>query len=291
MDQRVYVSTGAFQTRDLHEILKICSENGISHIELSANLCCDQSILSELIHFVELRQFKFLVHNYFPSPEVPFVLNLASVDSSMIERNRIFCKDAIRLCAKLKSPYYSVHAGYCFNALVEHLGDDLSGLKPVQMEEAKAIFIESMKIIADYAKLYNITVLIENNVLSSNNLVEGENKLLLGVNADDLIHILHRVERENIGLLLDVGHLYVSSKSLEFSIEKFIDACKPFIKCIHFSENDGRKDTNNIIKKDSWLWKPLKKIITDKLVFVLEAYNLPIKVIQQQISLISSVFH
>lgn len=291
MDKNIYASTGAFLTQDLRRILKECAENKISNIELGVAVDYDMLILSDLTYLVDSGQFNFLVHNYFPPPEIPFVLNLASVDSSMIETNRIFCKDAIRLCAKLKSPYYSVHAGYCFNALVEHLGNDLSGLKPVQMEEAEAIFIESMKIIADYAKLYNVTVLIENNVLSSNNLIEGENKLLLGVTADDLIHILHRVERENIGLLLDVGHLYVSSKSLEFSIEKFIDACKPFIKCIHFSENDGSKDTNNIIKKDSWFWKPLKKIITDKLVFVLEAYNLPIKVIQQQISLISSVFH
>lgn len=291
MNQRIYVSTSVFQTRNLHEILKICSENGISNIELSANINYDEFILSELVRFVDSRQFNFLIHNYFPSPAVSFVLNLASLDNGVIERNRIFCKDAIRLCAKLKAPYYSVHAGYCFNVLVEHLGNDLSRLKPVQMEEAEAIFIESMKIIADYAKLYNITVLIENNVLAPFNLIEGKNKLLLGVTADDLIHIVHKIGKENIGILLDVGHLYVSSKSLEFSIEKFIDACKPFIKCIHFSENDGSKDTNNIIKKDSWFWKPLKKIITDKLIFVLEAYNLPIKVIQQQISLISSVFH
>ena len=288
MDKKIYVSTGAFLTRDLRMILKECAENKISNIELGAGIDYDLSVLPNLISLVASGQFNFLVHNYFPPPEVPFVLNLASVDSSMIERSRIFCKDAILLCSKLRSPYYSVHAGYCFHALTEHLGNDLSGVKPVQMEEAEAIFIESMKIIADYAKLYNITVLIENNVLAPFNLIEGENKLLLGVTADDLTHIVHKIGKENIGILLDVGHLYISSKSLKFSIEKFIDECNPFIKCIHFSENDGSKDTNNIIKKDSWFWKPLKKIITDKL--VLETYNLPIKVIQQQIGLISSMF-
>ncbi len=290
MNQRVYVSTGAFQTRDLREILKICSKSGIFHIELSANLSCDQSILSELIHLVESRQFKFLVHNYFPSPAVPFVLNLASSDNYVIERSRAFCKDALLFCAKLKSPYYSVHAGYCFHALPEHLGNDLSRLERISMEESEAIFVESMKIIADYAKKYNVTVLIENNVMSPFNLIDRENKLLLGVTANDIICIISRIGKENIGMLLDVGHLYISSKSLKFSVENFIERCAPLIKYIHFSDNDGINDKNSIISKDSWFWDLLRKNFTCKTIMVLEAYGLDMEVIKQQIDLITSEF-
>lgn len=288
MKKNVFISTGAFQTKNLKEIIDICLGNEIPYIELGPNVASDSFSSGELIALAENEQAHFLIHNYFPPPLEPFVLNLASSDLKILERSRTFCKDAIRWAVKLKSAYYSVHAGYCFHALPAHLGNDLSMLDYVSVEEAEDIFVESLKILADYATKYNISVIVENNVLAPFNLVNGENKLLLGVTAEEIIRIMDKIAKDNIGILLDVGHLFVSSKSLGFSAENFIDKCARFIKYIHLSDNDGHEDSNKPLVKESWFWKPLKEVGCYNTVLVLEAYNLHVDSIRKQIDLISS---
>ena len=63
----------------------------------------------------------------------------------------------------------------------------------------------------------------------------------------------------NVNLLIDVAHLKVSSKTLKFNPIKFLKDCDPWIKGYHLSDNDGKNDTNEKIKKNSWFWPYLKK--------------------------------
>jgi sugar phosphate isomerase/epimerase len=58
----------------------------------------------------------------------------------------------------------------------------------------------------------------------------------------------------NIGLLMDVGHLKVSSNSLNFNKGEGLKSLKKYIKGYHLSDNDGIFDSNNKIHKDSWFW-------------------------------------
>ena len=290
MNNRIYVSTGAFQSRNLYEILNLCSAYDISALELGANLDYETSILPKLIQLAESGEFSFLIHNYFPAPAEAFVLNLAALDKQLLEKNRLFCMNAIKIGAKLRSPFYSVHAGYCFHALPEHLGRDISRLVPTSMEESEAVFVDSVRILADYAKSLNMSVLIENNVLAPFNLIYGENKLLLGVTQKDLMRLINRIKKENVGILLDVGHLYVSSKSLDFSPVAFISEIVSFIKCVHLSDNDGSSDTNKTVSESSWFWEPLRAMCEEETVLILEANNLPAEAIRAQLDLISSKF-
>ena len=181
MSNRVYVSTGAFETRDLREILELCINCEISALELGARVDYEPSTLPKLIQFIESGVFRFLIHHYFPGPAEPFVLNLAAADEENLRRSRALCKNAIAVGARLRSPFYSVHAGYCFHALPGHLGGDLSRLRPTSMEEAETTFVESVRALADYARSFDMNILIENNVLAPFNLIEGKNALLLGM--------------------------------------------------------------------------------------------------------------
>jgi len=290
MSHKIYVSTSAFQTRDLREILELCIDCEISALELGASLDHEPSILPRLIQLAESGVFRFLTHNYFPAPAEAFVLNLAATDKQLLEKSRAFCKNAIAVGARLRSPFYSVHAGYCFHALPEHLGGNLSKLPPNSMEEAETIFVESVKALADYARSFDMSILIENNVLAPFNLIEGKNALLLGVTADELIRIIHRIKKENVGILLDVGHLYVSSRTLDFSAIRCVSEIANLIKCIHLSDNDGSEDSHDVINESSWFWEPVKKMCAEGTVLVLEANNLSVKNICQQLNLIYSKF-
>ena len=72
----IYVSTGAFKSKSLKEVLDLASKNEIWNIELAPGLDYDPRTI-EILNDAK-NEFAFLVHNYFPTPEKAFALNLAS---------------------------------------------------------------------------------------------------------------------------------------------------------------------------------------------------------------------
>ena len=63
----------------------------------------------------------------------------------------------------------------------------------------------------------------------------------------------------SVNLLIDVAHLKVSSNSLEFDPAIFLNEVNSYIKAYHFSDNDGKSDSNESFNKDSWFWNYIKK--------------------------------
>ena len=279
----VYLSTGAFGTKALTEILEICLRRGFRYLELSSGTLYHESMKRSLL--AAMPKIQFLVHNYFPTPERPFVLNLASGDAQTLSRSREHCRKAVDLCVELKAPFYSVHAGFCFNAAPAHLGRRQTELERIPKDYAENIFIESLQSLADYAANSNIQIFFENNVLAPFNLTDGKNDLLLAVTPEETLGILEKTRRRNVKLLLDVGHLKVSAVSLGFDAEAAVRAMLGEIAAVHLSDNDGFSDSNQGIKENSWFWESILES-PGKLFWVLEAYNLTSEVMTSQINLI-----
>ena len=63
----------------------------------------------------------------------------------------------------------------------------------------------------------------------------------------------------NVNLLLDFGHLKVSSKSLSFSSKEYLIKLKKYILAYHLSDNDSKSDQNLSFNTKSWFWKYIKK--------------------------------
>ena len=84
----------------------------------------------------------------------------------------------------------------------------------------------------------------------------GENPFLL-TSPNEILKFLKNFHN-NVGLLLDVGHLKVSSKTLGFDLVNAHENLKPFIEGYHLSDNDGKKDSNNEFSENSWFFKKLK---------------------------------
>ena len=146
-----------------------------------------------------------------------------------------------------------------------------------------------MKNLGDYSASKGVDLIIENNVVTPFNLIDGENELLLGVTSDELLRILNAAALENLGLLLDVGHLKVSANALGFCPESFIQDTSHMIKAVHLSDNDGQRDTHHSVSQESWFWKPLFDYVPHEITWILEAYNLPLELIIEQVSLISTM--
>ena len=278
----VYVSTGAFQTRKIQEILDLAYRYNIKNLELSPGLKYDADTI-EIINSVK-KDFNFLVHNYFPTPKKGFALNLASDDENIEMQSRKMCISAVDICADLNIPYYSVHSGFCFNAGGKDLGNkSQTELRRIPLDEAKKRFFGNIKALCDYGLSRNVGILVENNVVAD--FANGDKGLLLGVNSEDIMEILSSVSCKNLGFLMDLAHAKVSGSNYGFDVEDFIHATRQFVKEVHVSENNGLLDQNKKISKncDVFNWLSYYKDVN----ITIEVYDLSIDEIYEQIELVN----
>lgn len=284
----IYVTTGSIRKPKIGEVLQTLAGGGIHHIELSSGTDFYPEFESDVLSLKEKYGLNYFLHNYCPPPQKHFVLNLATTDPNALKRNRHFCMEAINLAERVGSAYYGVHAGFCVEAKPDDLGHDLTKLANLPMDVAEKIFIESIQLLADHARPKGIQVLIENNVLAPFNLKNGKNSIFLGVTGTDLVRIFQGVNRTNVGLLLDYAHMHVSATALGFSEEEMVDQVKSHIKYLHLSHNDGQKDSNQPLQKNSWLWPKLRSVYKKDMAVVLEVYNISPEEIRGQFELITN---
>jgi sugar phosphate isomerase/epimerase len=202
-------------------------------------------------------RIRFLVHNYFPPPVVPFVLNLASTDSVIHHRSVALCKNAIDLCAGLKAPFYSVHSGFAMHLDPEDLGDPRKQARHgaasrIPRDEAYETFVKTIRSLARYANDRNVELLVENNVVAVENLADDGTHPMLLADVDEIKSFFNDICRTGVGLLLDMGHAKVTAGALHKDPRCFPDELERFIGCLHLSDNDGRQDDNGP-SHDAWL--------------------------------------
>lgn len=273
MSSGCYFSSGCFQTRDLEEVVAQALAHGLG-IELSSGLSAPDTLDPV---FAALGRIPFLVHNYFPAPDTPFVLNLASTDPEIRRLSMALCQRAIDLCAKLKAPFYSVHAGFALNLRPEDLGQPerqaaLPAGRAVPRQAAYRSFLATVQELACYASARGVGLLVENNVVARENLAaDGSSALLLG-GPEELAQFCREVGDPGVGLLLDTGHTKVSAATLGIAPERYFAELGPFLKCLHLSDNDGERDTNAPFTDAAWFAPFLKAAAS--LPMVIEVYRI-----------------
>ncbi len=283
---KIFISTATRGHDPLEDTLKLFTDLGLNHIELGMAKSYPPNMRSILHELAAKDGFHFLIHNYFPPPDVPFVLNLASNDPESLNRSIEHVQNAVHWCSEFKIPFYSVHAGFCFHACPQDLGQRLSDLEPYSMDLAEDIYVSSLRRLAAYAEDYNVEILIENNVLAQKNLLDGTNKLLLGADTEGMVRLLEGIDSPNVRMLLDVGHLKVSATSLGFSGEDFITRLSPWIRALHIHDNDGLSDSHCPVRRDSWFWEVARTAGLHRAVWILEVQDLHLPEIPDQVQLI-----
>lgn len=242
----IYVSSSCVKKEFIKDSIAELSANGINHIELSGGTKPYSELESDLMH-AKQNGAELLVHNYFPPPVTPFVLNLASVNKETRQASLDHCKRAIELSSKLGAQKFGMHAGFLLDISVNDIGKKLSPDKLVEEEKAYDIFCESyrelLKFSDDRVKLY-----VENNVLSAENYETfgGKNPLML----TDAESYARLAEMIGFNLLLDAAHLKVSCNSLSLDFQQQLNQLFELSDYIHLSDNDGLRDNNRPIEKD-----------------------------------------
>lgn len=275
----IFVSTGGVKNKTAKETSIDFYECGISNIELSGGIY-SATYKQDLVQLSD--KINFQVHNYFPPPRNPFVFNLASVDIKLRERSIQHVINSMNLAIDLKRPIYSFHAGFRINPKVTELGQTIKKTTLSDRYSTLEIFGESISLLSEEARKKGVDLLIENNVLNKRNMETfGEDPLLL-TEPNEIISFFENIP-SNIGLLMDVAHLKVSSNTLSFDKKNALNSLKKYIKGYHFSDNDGYKDSNGPISNDSWFWNEINK---DLDYYSIEVYNVKTSVLFDQYKLV-----
>lgn len=278
----IYISTGGVKKKSAYEASQDFIRQGISAIELSGGLP-DEGMMLKLSSLKGIASFQ--IHNYFPPPRVPIVLNLASLDSVVASSSIEHVKKAIQWAAELGQSTYSFHAGFLMDPKVEELGGKVESRPLSNRNEALSIFIERINLIDEYARTHGVMILIENNVLSANNLQNFQSNPFLMTDADECVDVMKQTSN-NVRLLVDVAHLKVSANSLGFDPVDFLVTCNDWIGAYHLSDNDGSRDSNEPISANSWFWAYLRR---DLSYYSLEIYNISTSELVKQRDLAASI--
>ncbi len=242
----IYVSTACISEKNLNENLKIFNKLNIKNIELTGNILFEKNYKKILKYYKLNYKFNFLIHNYFPIPKKPFMLNLGTENSYLNRKSVDNCLKAIDLCNQLKIKKFSVHAPFLVNFKISEAGKKIKERKISNKFKILKIFKKNFNLLKKYVD-YDLKLYVENNVLSKENFINfGKKNPLMLTSFKDFDDMRQEL---NFNPLLDVGHLKVSSKTLGLNFIEEFDNFSKYTDFIQVSDNNGCKDQNYKLKK------------------------------------------
>ena len=245
-----YLSTSCFGNTHVSDAIAFCHSLAPFRVEISApHHYMSMNKLKGLLANYKQEGYKLTLHNYFPSPKKSFVLNIASSDHYEIKQTNKLVKNALQLAEVCGSPLYGIHAGYLSRASEQ--SDGIFKFEGERISYSKALdrSIHFVNSVSKEFEQSGVRLLIENLFPSPSE----QNSLFCTL--EEISEFISQVPK-SVGLLLDLGHLNVSSNLLNFSrtkfIEKYIERFSDRLLEVHISENKGSKDDHLPIQKGSW---------------------------------------
>lgn len=69
---------------------------------------------------------------------------------------------------------------------------------------------------------------------------------------DPIVRQLEEIDHPNLGMTLDIGHLYIAAHELDFDYLDAVTRAAPWVRHLHFSDNFGRLDQGFGEEWDRW---------------------------------------
>lgn len=283
------LSSACFGKLPIGEAIRNCLELGARAVELSAPHPY-QPLENHIALLETLRAdgIPLVLHNYFPAPVTPFVLNPAATGADR-DAALALVRDAATLAAAAAAPVYAIHAGYLGKGHAGSGGefdftDRIS--YAVALERAVDFFSE----VAPFFESVGVTLAVENLFPSP------KQRHSLCCDFTEISEFLSAVP-SSVGFLLDLGHLNVSATVLGFDRQDALERCLavfgPRIVEVHLSENNGERDEHLAVLDGSWQLSALAAI--HKIppasgaarVYTLEARRAPALELRRSLELIS----
>lgn len=266
----IFVSSSAIKTKRIDEAVKTLSDEGFKNIELSGGTEYYSGYAEDLYNLKEEYDLNLLLHNYFPPPKKHFVLNIASLNDEIYHMSMDHIKKAIDLSVHLEADKYAFHSGFLIDISLNEVGKVISNNTLFDRNKAMYRFIDSVDELLRYAN-GEVKLYIENNVVSLAN-YESFNRMnpFFFTYADEYFEIK---KETMIQPLIDMAHLFVSSRTLGKNFEQEFDLLFDETDYIHLSANDGTADRNQFFKPYHPILETLKKYDLKNKTFTLEIYD------------------
>lgn len=254
----IYVSSSCIHKKNIAEVVQLLAENDIRNIELSGGTKYYDELENDLMVLKHRYNLNFACHAYFPPPRNPFVVNLASCNDKIYKQSIEHYIKCIEMLRTLKCKVLSIHAGFLIEIGTDEIGSRLSNRIIYEKDKAYDRFCSAYEKIVELCNKSEIEVFLENNVLSAANYEEfaKHNYLMM----TDYASIMAMKSQLKFNLLLDLGHLHVSSKTLGLNYSEECNKLKEYVRWIHISENDGIFDDHKPLIKDSIILEEFRKI-------------------------------
>ncbi|MBT3784218.1 sugar phosphate isomerase/epimerase [bacterium] len=251
----IYVSSSCVRSETIADSVRTLSDAGFCAIELSGGTKPYEDMERDLLELKQSRNLEYRPHNYFPPPQTPFVLNLASDDEAVSTQSMDLIRNALRLCKLLGSKKFGFHAGFFMDIRAAEIGKRISHTSLNSTEEARQRFIQRVKELQGESQ--GVELYIENNVHSSTNAKTfGRDIPFMLLNFENYQELREDLDFK---LLLDVAHLKVSCRSLCLPFEEQFHQMMEQSDYLHLSDNDGLHDTNGPLNRNSEMFALLKQ--------------------------------
>jgi len=267
----VYVSTGGVSSNQITERVQVLAQAGFQSIELTGGTLPEKDLAKKLRNWRSTYGLNYLIHNYFPPPDSPFVFNLASESHEIREKSLGLARKAIDLCVEIESPIYSCHAGFFFDPRIAELGGKKRSYRLSPTHEAEERFLTAYDLVNEYAKQREIQIFLENNVLDTRNYQElGQSRAAMLLDEYDYERLSSEVD---FNLLLDTGHLKVSATTLGGNFEDEFSKLAKRSDFLQISDNNGKVDQNLGLTRTSDVYRLLRSIAIEEKWLSLEVYD------------------
>lgn len=245
----IYISSSCIRESNIAEIIRRLARKGIHNIELSGGTEYYDALEHELKELKMSYQLQYACHAYFPPPKVPFVANLASCNDRIYRRSIEHYERCIEMMKRLDSKTLSIHAGFLVEINEDEVGKRLSRRVVYDEKEACDRFCNAFHYISQLCAACDIELFLENNVLNSENYKAfGHHNYMM---MTDYQSIMEMRERLDFDLLLDLGHLYVSTRTLDKNFQEECKKLRKYVRWIHLSDNNGIIDAHQPFRAKS----------------------------------------
>lgn len=264
----IYISSACVKKNHIAEIIEQYAENGIKNIELSGGTDYYPEIVKDLKRLKQKYGVHYACHAYFPPPKNPFVVNLAACNDDIYQKSIDYYVRCVDVLKYLGCGTLSIHAGFLIEIGTDEIGKKLSDR--IIYDEGKAYdrFCSAYQHIAGLCRKNNISFYLENNVLSQENYIEfgGHNYLMM----TDYKSIMKMKGQLDFDLLLDLGHLHVSSHTLSLDFSQECKKLCQYVKWYHISENNGISDEHRPLMENSDILKEFYRMYSPALDVTIE---------------------
>ncbi len=241
----IFVSSGTVRSDNIADGVRLLAESGFKNIELSGGPRYQDGLVEILLGYKDEYNLNYVCHNYFPPERDGFVMNLSSLNDEIFSRTLSKLSDTLDISKELGASKFGFHAGYFIDPDPKEMGADIKARTLNDRRKSIDRFCSGYSELKKKADSIGIKLFVENNVLSKANsdAFHGQRPFML-LDLEDFIELSDMIA---FNLLLDLGHLKVTSYTLGKSFSNEIQGLIKNAQYLHVSDNDGKTDMHRSI--------------------------------------------